>query len=106
MKCPLCQTYGHHKYNCDRMAIWLHLKEGSKLVDDKLRNKLHTAYAELDNKCRSRKLTKIKGTVRKLYQNGQFAEGDDLLNSTISGIEHNHALSSPHHSDSDASSDS
>jgi len=50
VKCPLCQSFGHHKYNCDRMALWLHLKEGSKLVDDKLRVKLHTNYADMDAK--------------------------------------------------------
>jgi len=106
IKCPLCQTYGHNQYNCDRMAIWLHLKDGSKLVDDKLRTKLYTAYAELDNKRRARKLTKIKGTVRQLYQNGQFDEGDDLLNNAISGLQLQHTSSMPHLSDSDASSTS
>jgi hypothetical protein len=34
VKCPLCQSFGHHIYNCDRMALWLNLKEGSKSVDD------------------------------------------------------------------------
>ena len=53
VKCPLCQSFGHHKYNCDRMALWLHLKEGSKLVDDKLRVKLHTNYADMDAKRRT-----------------------------------------------------
>jgi len=108
IKCPLCQTYGHHKSNCDHMAIWLNLKEGSKLVDDKLRAKLQTAYAELDNKRRTRKLTKLRGTVRQLYQNGQFAEGEHLLNSAMYANDRTLAISSPHHSDSDdaASSDS
>jgi hypothetical protein len=82
-KCPLCQTYGHHKQNCDRMAIWLNLKDGAKLVDDKLRTKLLGNYSELDNKRRLKKLTKIRGTVRQLYQTGKFDEGEDLLNSAM-----------------------
>jgi hypothetical protein len=90
------------------MAIWLNLKEGSTRVDDKLRAKLQTAYAELDNKRRTRKLTKLRGTVRQLYQNGQFAEGEHLLNSAMYANDRTLAISSPHHSDSDdaASSDS
>lgn len=101
-KCPLCQTYGHHKQNCDRMAIWMNLKDGAKLVDEKLRTKLLANYAELDNKRRSKKLNKIRGTVRQLYQNGQFAEGEDLLNSAMSFNEHATNLSSTS-SDSDSS---
>jgi hypothetical protein len=66
------------------MAMWLMLKENSKLVDDKLRAKLFTNYAELDLKRRTKKLNKIKGTVRQLYQNGQFAEGENLLDSAMS----------------------
>jgi hypothetical protein len=106
-KCPLCQTYGHHKYNCDRMAIWLHLKEGAKLVDDKLKTKLHIAYAELDNKRRSRKLNKLKGTVRQLYQNGQFAEGENLLNNAMTNLENpSDTMLHANSDDSDSSSDS
>jgi hypothetical protein len=84
VKCPLCNTFGHRQPNCDRMAMWLMLKENSKLVDDKLRAKLFTNYAELDLKRRTKKLNKIKGTVRQLYQNGQFAEGENLLDSAMS----------------------
>jgi hypothetical protein len=82
-KCPLCQTYGHHKYNCNQMALWLHLKEGSKLVDDKLRLKIHANYADIDAKRRSKKLGKIRGTVRQLYETGKFEEGEQLLDSAI-----------------------
>ncbi len=101
-KCPLCQTYGHHKHNCDRMAIWLNLKDGAKLVDDKLRTKLLSNYAELDDKRRSKKLHKIRGTVRQLYQNGQFAEGEDLLNSAMSFPQSSSNIS-PNSSDSESS---
>jgi hypothetical protein len=65
------------------MAIWLNLKDGVKLVDDKLRTKLMGNYSELDNKRRLKKLTKIHGTVRQLYQNGKFDEGENLLNSAM-----------------------
>jgi hypothetical protein len=52
VKCPLCQTFGHRQPNCDRMAMWLILKEGAKLVDDKLHAKLLANYANLDSKRR------------------------------------------------------
>ena len=81
--CPLCKTHGHVKYNCDRMAIWLNLKEGSQLVDDKLRKKLLTNYAAVDAKRRTKKLSKVRGTVRQLFQTGQYVEGEQLLNTTL-----------------------
>jgi hypothetical protein len=83
IKCPLCLTYGHPKQHCDHMAIWLILKENSKLVDDKLRQKLLANYAAVDAKCRIKKLNKLKGTVRMLYQNGQITEGEQLLDQTL-----------------------
>jgi hypothetical protein len=101
-QCPLCQTYGHHKQDCDRMAIWLILKDGAKLVDDKLRAKLLSNYAALNAKRRSKKLNKIRGMVRQLYQNGQFKEGEDLLNSAVPLPD----LSIPHPSDSSDSESS
>jgi hypothetical protein len=40
VKCPLYQTYGHPLQRCDLMALWLHLKDGIKLVDDYLETML------------------------------------------------------------------
>ena len=84
-KCPLSQCFGHYKQNCDRMALWLHLKNNSKQVDDKLKVKLHANFAEIDNKRRT-KVAKLKGTVHQLYLAGQFEGGEKLLNSTISSF--------------------
>ena len=79
VKCPLCQSYGHLKTQCDRMAIWLNLKDASRLVDDKLRKTLSTNYANVDAARRAKKVSRIKGTVRQLYREGQFNAGDQLL---------------------------
>jgi hypothetical protein len=105
VKCPLCQTFGHRPPNCDRMAMWLTLKEGAKLVDDKLRVKLLANYADIDSKRRTKKLHKIAGTVRQLYQNGQFDEGEELLTSAISFNTQSSTVSSTS-SDSEASEES
>ena len=59
------------------------MKENSKHLDDKLKAKLHASFAEVDNKRRAKKLAKVKGTVRQLYQTGQYDEGDKLLHNTL-----------------------
>jgi len=79
VKCPLCQSYGHHKTQCDRMAIWLNLKAASKTVDDKLRATIATNYAKIEAERRSKKMARLKGTVRQLYSEGQYQAGDKLL---------------------------
>lgn len=66
-QCPLCLCYGHHKYQCDRMAIWLNLKDATKLVDEKLRSTLLTNFAKVTAARRAKKMSKLKGTVRQLY---------------------------------------
>ncbi len=72
VKCPLCQSFGHHKYNCDRMALWLYLKEGSKLVDDKLKLKIHDNYANVDAKRRSKSLEKSVGPYDNYIKTGNL----------------------------------
>jgi hypothetical protein len=79
VKCSLCNSFGHTNYNCDRMALWLHSKAGSKLLDEKLHLKILANYAEPDAKRWSKKIGKIRGTIRLLYENGQFEEGEKLL---------------------------
>jgi hypothetical protein len=90
----------------DIMALWLHLKAGSKLLDEKLRLKILANYAELDAKRRSKKIGKIRGTVRLLYENGQFEEGDKLLDSAIPSKQNMTVDSTLDDSDSDASNSS
>ena len=60
------------------MAIWLHLKEGAKLVDDKMRKLLLTNYAKVNAKRRERKVKKLQGTIWQLYQAGQYQQGDQI----------------------------
>jgi hypothetical protein len=102
IKCSLCNSFGHANTNCDRMALWLHLKAGSKLLYEKLQLKILANYAELDAKRRSKKIGKIHGTVRLLYENGQFEEGDKLLDSAIPSKQNMTVDSTADDSDSDA----
>jgi hypothetical protein len=107
VKYTLCQPFRHPTHNCDRMAIWLILKEASTLVDDKLRTKLLSNYAAADAKRHTRKLSQLRGTVCQLYQTGHFDEGDYLLNSTISNLnESQNDIDLHHSSDSESSQDS
>lgn len=52
-------------------------------MDDKLRLKIHANYADIDAKRCSKKLGKIRGTVRQLYETGKFEECEHLLDSAI-----------------------
>jgi hypothetical protein len=88
------------------MAIWLILKENSKLVDDKFRQKLLANYAAVDAKRQTKKINKIKGTVRLLYQNGQITEGEQLLDRTLSFLQQPLEGSKQDSSDSEDSQDS
>jgi hypothetical protein len=79
IKCPLCQTYGHHQTQCDKMAIWLNMRAAFKSVDEKLRAAIIANYAKVDADRRKKKLARLKGTVRQLYNEGQFQAGEQLL---------------------------
>jgi len=85
------------------MASWLHLKDASKLVDDKLRAKLNAHFAAVDTQRRDKKLSKIKGIVRQLYQDGNISDGDKLLEKTLL-TSASYATPAVHDSDSDDSS--
>ena len=88
------------------MAIWLNLKEGSKLVDDKLWQKLPANYAAVDAKRRTKKLTKIRGTVRQLFQTGKYNEGEQLLDRALSLLDNPTDIVQQDTSDSETSQDS
>ena len=101
IQCPLCKSHGHQKYQCDRMAIFLNLQEGIKLVDDKLKTKLQSNFADLDAKRRSKRVAKLRGTVRQLYQAGAYNEGEKLIEQVLGSS--NGALVIDDSSDSDTS---
>ncbi len=88
VKCPLCQAYGHNKGQCDRMAIWLNLKDAFKSVDEKLRAQITTNFAKVDAERRAKKVAKLKGTVRQLYSEGHFKAGDKLLTDYMETLDH------------------
>mmetsp|Transcript_10383 Transcript_10383/g.14954 ORF Transcript_10383/g.14954 Transcript_10383/m.14954 type:complete len:1057 (-) Transcript_10383:6976-10146(-) len=83
IQCPLCQSYGHPKTQCDRMALWMNLKDASKIVDEKLRAILSKNYAKIDAERRAKKVSRIKGTVRQLFSDGQFSAGEQLLDDCL-----------------------
>jgi len=82
-QCPLCQTYGHLKHQCDRMALYYHLQDATKVVDEKLKGKILANFAAVDAKRRARRVAKLKGTVRQLYQAGKYQAGDQLMDTYL-----------------------
>jgi hypothetical protein len=82
-QCPLCKSYGHSKHQCDRMAVWLNLKEGSQQLDERFKSKLLANYASVDAKRRARRVARLKGTVRQLYQAGDYQAGDQLMDTYL-----------------------
>lgn len=103
VQCPLCLSYGHTKTQCDRMAVWLNLKEGSKMVDEKLRGVLSKNYAKVDGERRAKKVARLKGTVRQLYSDGQFTAGERLLDDCLSKFGDMFTPAEAHDSESDQS---
>ena len=109
-QCGFCHTYGHPKHLCDRMTVWLHLKEESKNVDDKMKTRLQANYAEVDAKRRARRITKLRGTVRRLYQEGDYQAGDALLQAylpnSLDGADVKSTVAEDSHSESEHSTSS
>lgn len=98
-QCPLCKSFGHQKHQCVRMALWLILKDGSQELDERLKTKLMANYAAVDAKRRARRLARIKGAVRQLYQTGNQQAGDQLMDAYLSPTTYD----TGEHSDSDSS---
>jgi hypothetical protein len=65
------------------MALWLLLKDAATRVDDKLRKTLLVNYAKINLQRRQKKVTKLRGTVRQLYENGQYQLGDQILQQSM-----------------------
>jgi hypothetical protein len=70
-------------------------------VDDKLKTKLQSNFADLDAKRRSKRVAKLRGTVRQLYQAGAYNEGEKLIEQVLGSS--NGALVIDDSSDSDTS---
>ena len=83
VKCDLCNMYGHIKYDCDKMAVYLSLKDNEKKVDEKLKAKIQANFSKNEEQRRTKKVTKLRGTVRQLYTTGQFEAGDQLWNDLL-----------------------
>jgi hypothetical protein len=64
--------------------VWLNLKEGAQQLDEKSKSKLLANYASVDAKRRARRLARMKGTVRQLYQAGNIRAGDQLMDNYLS----------------------
>jgi hypothetical protein len=97
IQCLLCQSYGHPQTQCDRMALWLLLKDAATRVDDKLRKTLLVNYAKINLQRRQKKVTKLRGTVRQLYENGQYQLGDQILQQSMFQSSDESTLDHIHH---------
>jgi hypothetical protein len=91
IQCTLCKTYGHKNINCDKMSQWLTLQENSQQVDEKLKARLMANYTKLNNERRTKRLQRLKGTVRQLYTEGQAEQADALWDQYISINNHDTA---------------
>ncbi len=78
IQCTFCKSYGHKKFNCDKMSQFLILQEMVPQVDEKMKTKLMNNYHKLMQARRANRLTRIKGTVRQLYTDGQSETADAL----------------------------
>lgn len=78
IQCDFCKMYGHKKVQCDKMATWLHLHKASQQLDEKLKTRILENYGKTTTDRRSRRLQKIKGTVRQLYTEGQTEQAEAL----------------------------
>jgi len=78
IQCSFCNAYGHKKYNCENMAIWLLLNDTSKHLDEKQKSKLIDQYTKsMSEKC-NRCLKRLKGKVRQLYTTSQMEEAGTI----------------------------
>ena len=83
VRCPLCLMFGHSKYDCDKMTIYLALKANETKLDEKLKSKIQSNFAANEDKRRLKKVNKLRGTVRQLYTAGQYEAGDQLWNDLL-----------------------
>lgn len=60
------------------MASWLTLQENSHQIDEKMKQKLIENYIRMNSDKRTRRLKKLKGTVRQLYTEGEMEQADAL----------------------------
>jgi hypothetical protein len=84
IKCSYCKRHGHKKINCDKMAQHLILQDNVKSIDEKQKAQLITQYLTTMAERRTRRMARIKHTVRQLYSEGQAEQADTLLEQCMS----------------------
>jgi hypothetical protein len=99
IQCSYCKLFGHKRAHCDKMAQYILVHEAYKQIDDKTKTKILENYSKANAERRSRKIQKVKGTVRQLYSEGFNDEADALW-------DHCHSLEGIYKSDSDTSNSS
>jgi hypothetical protein len=99
IQCSYCKLFGHKRAHCDKMAQYILVHEAYKQIDDKTKTKILENYSKANAERRSRRIQKVKGTVRQLYSEGFNDEADALW-------DHCHSLEGIYKSDSDTSNSS
>jgi len=78
IQCSYCKGWGHKRINCDKMAQYVLMQEAYKTLDDKKKAALLEAYIKTQTERKTRRIQRIKGTIRQLYTDGMSAEADAL----------------------------
>jgi hypothetical protein len=78
VQCPYCKNYGHQGQNCDKIALFIILSEAILHLQDKVKSRLTGAYLKVVHERRSKRVNKVRSTVRQLYSSGNTEEGDAL----------------------------
>jgi len=98
IQCSYCNAFGHKRIHCDRMAQFILLTEALKSLDEKTKKNILDNYATTVNERRTRRIQRVKGTVRALYTEGYDAEADALWDQC-------HSYEGNNDTDSDGSSE-
>jgi hypothetical protein len=82
IQCKFCGRHGHKKSTCDKMAIWCLMQDAHKQIDEKFKARLIAQYMDNLKNRRSRRMNRIKTTVRQLYSEGQCEQAENLWDSS------------------------
>ncbi len=83
IQCSYCKMYGHKKASCDKMSLWLTLRDTSQHIDDKTKTRLIETYTKHNMDKRTKRLQRLKGTVRQLYSEGALDQADELWDQLV-----------------------
>jgi len=83
VQCNYCKGFGHKSITCERLAQLLLLQDVLQKISEKTKVKLLEHYTKTQQDRRDRKMKRVKGTVRQLYEDGMAQEADEFLDQCI-----------------------